>query len=263
MAGEYAVLEGSPALVLGHAPFFRASLGERSFHPDSPAGLYLKKMGKNLAFDFFDPHLGKGGFGGSGAEYVAAYSILNGRESYDSKAAWNLWDEFPRSEGSGMDVLVQSFGAGKETGLYSIDQKNRIIQKTPILGAAYSLFHTGIKLPTHEHLRGELPALDSVKKQLVRLLISVGDLGKFCSELNKLGDCLDQLGLLAPHSKAAVAEVRALPGVMAAKGCGAMGSDVILVLHEEDFSSGNGRATDWPKEWAAKHQLTKITEGKI
>ena len=255
VAGEYAVLEGSPALVLGHAPFFHASLGEKSFHPDSPAGTYLKQQNKNLHFDFYDPHQGKGGFGGSGAEFVAAYSFVEGKNSFDSADAWKLWEAFPRSEGSGMDVLVQSFGAGKEAALYSIDQKNRIIQNAPSLGVSYTLFHTGKKLPTHEHLRTELPALDPVKKQLVRLLTSFGNRQKFCSELNNLGDCLDDLGLLAAHSKAAVQEIRSLPGIWAAKGCGAMGSDVILVLHDAGLSS-------W-QEWAQKHQLSKTTEGTI
>jgi len=253
VAGEYAVLEGSPSLVLGHAPFFRASLGTLSFHPESPAGFYLKKQRKNLQFDFFDPHQGKGGFGSSGAEFVSAYSLVHGKDSFDSSSAWQLWEEFPRTEGSGMDVLVQSFGAGKEAGLYSIDQKNRIIQKAPFLGISYSIFHTGKKLPTHEHLRSKMPPLDSVKKQLVRLLTSFGNREKFCTELNKLGDSLDQLGLLAPHSKAAVEDIR--PLVLAAKGCGAMGSDVILVLYEDSFSA-------W-SDWAIKHQLTKITEGKL
>ena len=46
------------------------------------------------------------------------------------------------------------------------------------------------------------------------------------------GKVLGETGRVADHSKKLLAELADCSGVRAAKGCGAMGSDVILVMHD-------------------------------
>jgi hypothetical protein len=71
----------------------------------------------------------------------------------------------------------------------------------------------------------------------------------FSSAVQSFGDGLAALGLLAPASLPALAEARALPGVLAAKGCGAMGADVLLLLQEAGAPP--------PEAWREQHSLAE------
>ena len=86
LGGEYLALTGGTALLAGIEPRFRMLVEETSleqknpFHENSPAGKLWLKYQKQLAgyrVRFIDPFEGKGGFGGSTAEFVLLFSFLN------------------------------------------------------------------------------------------------------------------------------------------------------------------------------------------
>lgn len=239
--GEYAILETGEALLLGHGPWFEAEYGgaTHSFHPSSPAGQWLSTLPSSLALRFTDPHRGAGGFGGSGAEFLSAWSFerkipssWRERQAF----AWAAWDDSRKFPGSGADILTQAWGVnyGKDFWL-GIDTKNRALEPLDSnFGLRLSLFSTGKKLATHTHLQ-ELPPLPLEElwghvidgKEALRARSST----LFAAAMNGYGQCLAERGLLAEHSARALG---ALPQrkVLASKGCGAMGADVLAVLHD-------------------------------
>jgi hypothetical protein len=242
IVGEYAVVEGAPALLLAHSPFFVASFSpgaskRPSFHPDSPAGKYFAAKPAQGSISFTDPHGGKGGFGASGAEFLSVFAASKSAPAKEEERialAWAAWDASREFPGSGADILTQAYGINDEGFFLAIDTKKRSLQRINAggLNLTLSLFHTGKKLPTHEQKQPSgLPLTELAAISLeTTAALSAKNAASFCSGIKAYGALLAKLGLLAPHSAQALAQ---LPPVAAAKACGAMGSDVLLVLHEK------------------------------
>jgi hypothetical protein len=257
LLGEYCVLEGAPALLLAHEPMFRAE-----FHPDpqaaspfqvgSPAARLSERLGLDpRRFSFLDPHEGKGGFGASGAEFLAVARQDPAAPGSRSDFAWYAREAYLRlgDPGSGADLLVQAFA--ESSGLVSVGIGRHALEMLPArLGALVTLFRTGRKLPTHEHLRETGRA--SVRElclyvEQARAACLAGNLEAFADAVKAFGGGLEKRGLLADHSAKAL---RGLGnGPLAAKGCGAMGSDVLLVL---------SRAPLHLARWAKDHSLVEV-----
>lgn len=262
LLGEYAVLQGAPALLLGHPPHFRCTWetagGPSPFHPESPAGKWLAlHPAAGLSPRFTDPHAGKGGFGGSGAEFLSAWCLGQEVPSADKPRAifsWNAWEDFKGlgASGSGADILTQAFGADRESAFFLVvDLEGRsLVELFPVrTGGSLSLFHTGKKLATHEQKTpANLPVAEL--RELTERAIGCLDGGLFTGFaecLSAYGEKLAALGLLAPHSAEALAALQGVEGVRGAKGCGAMGADVLLVAHDGvDLSA-----------WAAANSLAE------
>jgi hypothetical protein len=237
------VLKGGPGLMLGHGPYFRAELnpgvGLSPFHPESPAGLWLKQHPFAGQIEFHDPHRGAGGFGGSGAEFLTAWfagRALPSTWEERARAAHEAWESARIFPGSGSDILTQAFGVNfDQPFLVGLETTTGSVDKIELrLGLTLSLFHTGRKLNTHGHIR-DLPILplDELSSHVMSAedAIESRDAEGFAEAMNKFGHTLANLGLLAPHSAIALANLPKA-GVLAAKGCGAMGADVLAVLHE-------------------------------
>jgi len=258
LLGEYAILEGGEALLLGHGPGFSAELkagaARHVFHPNSPAGLWIAGQAAVPALEFTDHFQGVGGFGGSGAEFLAAFAAVHGvPETVKERInfAWAAWDASRDFPGSGADILTQAFGVNfSEPFCLGIDIPGRRLESfTPNFGATLSLFHTGKKLATHSHLEN-LPKIPS--EALTHLVwdgqeaLRSSSLKNFAAALNTYAAILSDLKLVAPHTAEALSTLP--PGILAAKGCGAMGADVIAVLHE-------GLALD---AWSKANSLAEI-----
>ena len=233
LLGEYAVLVGAPALMLCHEPFFEgAATGSEFFtpHPNSPTAKLSSK------FYFRDPHWGRGGFGASGAEFITAFSLTEPQNKDFAQRAWKKFKALS-GKGSGADILAQASSINRSS-LFFLDLTTLSVEKIPSkLGLTISLFHTGKKLNTHEHLQ-QLPKIPVEKfKGLVidakQALLS-GDSHLFVKSIREYGIELEKLGLLAAHSKEILKKFGT--NVLAAKGCGAMGSDVVLVVHREELA---------------------------
>jgi hypothetical protein len=241
LLGEYAILEGGEALLLGHGPGFEAGLRPgtlgHAFHPDSPAGRWIAGQLSVPAFEFIDHFRGLGGFGGSGAEFLAAFAAVHGvPETVKERInfAWAAWDASREFPGSGADILTQAFGVNfAEAFWLGVDIPGRRLETfAPKFGATLSLFHTGKKLATHSHLENLPPIPSEALTHLVwdgQEALRSRSLKNFAAALSTYAAILSELKLVAPHTAEALST---LPkGILAAKGCGAMGADVIAVLH--------------------------------
>lgn len=250
LVGEYLALHGGPTLVALSKPCFelKAQAGAGSIgtiHPESPAGQFISKHSeffKKFDLEFVDPYQGLGGFGASTAQFLGVYALwlhkephMQGMESmFDYKHLLSTYTEFAwNGQGtppSGADLIGQMKGSltffEKRRGMLSV-------ANWPFEDLDFYLIHTGNKVPTHEHLK-TLKDFDSsgleksfnkvqaaFSQQSSELLIE--GVKDYAAELLALNfTCEPTLALLK--------EIRSLNGVMAAKGCGALGSDVLFVI---------------------------------
>ena len=243
LLGEYAAIAGMSAIVLTTAPCFKMALvssnEKTSIHPDSPAGRWwanYPQFSKNLAW--FDPYFGQGGLGASSAQFLGAYlaSCYLEHQKPDLQAllaayyqcAWQGQGLRP----SGYDVLAQS----QHQCVY-INREKEIIQcyKWPFTDISFLLLHTGQKLATHQHLQTTtLPSAINQLSNIVdeaKLAFEEKDSARIVYTINTYQECLTSHRLTAQHSLKALDDLKALhSNILAAKGCGAMGVDVLLII---------------------------------
>lgn len=265
LCGEYLALRGGPSVVLSTAPRFQlrvskkldASKFEESkvaatgsvFHEQSPAGHLLAQYPEFFAkyeMDFKNPY-GQGGFGGSTAEFLllkAVHQFGDGlwtehQLDLDVRAVLSEYRELHKDKvlkPSGADLVGQACGA-----ITGFDRRAGRIQlfrwSFPHLG--FVLFATGLKVPTHEHLsqfsaESELEQFEALDQpcQKVWDALSISSEGQFLIGLNEVSRQLEILGLQDDKILARARSFRAVPGVRAAKGCGALGADVMLVVFD-------------------------------
>ena len=243
LLGEYAVLQGSSALLLGHGPHFTAThepsaATDAPFHPESPAGLWLKSNPTAAKIRLQDPHEARGGYGGSGAEFLAAWSFEKNIPALDLPRAifaWSAWEDSRGGGGSGADILVQAFGVNRlEPFFLEVDLLGRSLKEIyPLRNQGLiTLFHTGRKLATHEQKTPANLPLEEMEDMVLRAgsWLEKGLFEGFAREVQAYGEMLATLGLVAPHTAQALKSLAGKDEVFA-KGCGAMGADVILVVH--------------------------------
>lgn len=248
VVGEYLAINGTASMILASDPgFYIQIIKDKTFgfHPDSPAGQLKKELKQNnVGFSFFDPHEGRGGFGKSTAEYLSVFlynqfqnsetanvsdSILENLEDFVQQYQSCSGKEY---KPSGADLVAQVCG-----GLCWYDGMNFNAEKLawPFPGYEIFVFHTGKKLATHEHLK-DLKSKDL--RSLIPILLAArtsfdqSNLKVFCESLNFYYDTLGDLGLSDPTVQKSVYKLRENEEILAAKGCGAMGMDTVIVVGE-------------------------------
>ncbi|WP_413587335.1 hypothetical protein [Bdellovibrio sp. HCB274] len=255
LVGEYLALHGGPTLFVLSKPCFEVtetkgsgSLG--SIHPDSPAGKFIadhSEYFKSIDLKFEDPYL-VGGFGASTAQFLGAYAIWMHREShlvgmeaqFDFKHLLSVYQKYAwNGEGtppSGTDLIAQMKGSltffEKRKGLLSVSG-------WPFEDLEFYLIHTGNKVATHEHLK-TLKEFDSsvLEKAAYRVQESFASVNpeELVAGVKAYAQELQDLGFTCEPTLKLLAGLRALPGVKAAKGCGALGADVLFVVTEKNQS---------------------------
>lgn len=249
--GEYLVLAGGPAVVLGTGPRFtlRVARGEGPlpFRAGSPAHhLYLSQEDRlrGLRFEFENPY-GAGGFGASGAEFLLlarfleekmGLSFLPAPESSIALAArvLDFYYSFERAArpSSGSDVLTQWLGTSITY------QPRRVLEKFrwPFAALEFSIFSTGVKVETHAHVAalepGGQPELGPAGERVLGTL-RAGNEDEFIGALRAWRDTLARAGFALAETAAHVAAFEA-DGAILARGCGALGADTLLVFHRRD-----------------------------
>ena len=242
LLGEYAAITGAPAIVLTTSPCFELTLSEKAglhgIHPASPAGRWWMEHGDaTTGLSWHDPYQGCGGMGASSAQFLGAY-LAGMHIKKKSVNQHDMLDAYLQSasigEGlppSGYDVLAQSLQA-----CVYIDRQKAFCTtySWPFEDVAFLLLHTGQKLATHDHLK-----IISLPSQMSEL-VSIVELGKNAFEqadssllvdaVNAYHQRLAHMNLVAKHSMEHIACFREQTDVLAVKGCGAMGSDVLLLL---------------------------------
>jgi mevalonate kinase len=253
--GEYAIMDGLPALVAAIAPrltFVSPSFSSYSLHPQSPAGLllsYAKSQGiPNLGFSRKDTYLQGGGFGSSTAEFIALYSLLADSLNWalDCRGAWECYRYLTQNAlvpPSGADLIAQYQGGVSFVTLgdsFQWEDWGDFLYQAPFLVFS-ATSQPGRKVLTHDHLK-ELGSFwyQEKKEHLFHFLeapLLDGMQALREKRWVRLGQCLDQYAevLHAHHLESSSAYedrkvLRALPGVLGVKGVGALLADAVLVL---------------------------------
>lgn len=267
LVGEYLALKGGPSILLSTGPRFRLNLnmtrktGGKAdgvaelgwplpFASLSPAGRYVdlhRGHFNDVAIHFDDPHCGKGGLGASSAQFAMLYAHANGIAAVEDPASFG-WSHLLRDyrvvawngEGmppSGADVVSQMCGGitwfdGSEFKARRLDWAFRDLE--------FTLFRTGFKLATHEHLRspraGQAAPHEALRAavQEATKAFETGNDSRLIEAITESGDALEASGLVAEGTREILRGLKGTGFVRAAKGCGAMGADVVLVLHDRD-----------------------------
>jgi mevalonate kinase len=242
LLGEYAALDHQSALVITTTPCFELSLNTEDslvgIDPQSPAGLlWLEQKHPQCGLSWYDPYQGCGGLGASSAQFIGAYlahCFLNQQNARADELLAHYYQYAWSGIGlkpSGYDVIAQT-----QYGCVYINQQKKIKKSQPWPFSDISLFlvHTGQKLPTHHYLQtNSLPKhinhLSSIVDQAHGAFTNNDSL-TFIQSINNYHQALNKLCLVAPHSLALIQELTLWPELLAIKGCGALGADVLLLL---------------------------------
>jgi mevalonate kinase len=241
LLGEYVALQGGPAIILTTEPCFEVGLGTQqttSIHEASPAGRFWAEAGMTESLTWFDPYQGVGGLGASSAQFLGAYFLYcelhqqSPTEQALLDAYWRASFESGRGmRPSGYDVLAQAYG-----GCVYLHRNQAVhdIYAWPFDDIAFVLLHTGQKLATHTHLEAlVLPEIEDLLAPIVALgqqALEQKNSVLLIDAVNTYAKQLQALDLVAPQTEVLLRQLAAYPDVLAAKGCGAMGADVLLAL---------------------------------
>jgi hypothetical protein len=274
--GEYAVLEGAPALVATLSPRFELrkegtahgparGVRLREFSPDSPARKFLQdeKGEFLLESSFVDPHRGAGGFGGSTAEFALSYAALKGPAS----AVKDVWADYRRvqPQASGADLAAQWAGGAviADPGTRSVERLlvERMFRNWFVFSAAHQ---PGRKVKTHEHLealrRADLSRL--AKSDVLSTGLKAAQTGffeDFARSVNEYAALLRSHGFELAQTTEDRAALRDVRGVCAVKGTGAMQADALVVFGDPDMDLATFREN--LLEVAEKRDLRLVASG--
>lgn len=240
--GEYAAIAGAPAIILTTSPCFEVALsstpGLHGIHPDSPAGKWWANNGNiEVGLQWNDPYQGRGGMGASSAQFLGAYWASMHLQKKTAEQH-HMLDAYLQSawsgEGlppSGYDVIAQS-----RHGCVYIDKQKEIFENFPwpFQDIAFLLLHTGQKLATHHHLKSmTLPSnLDQLITTVKKAKAAIEQINsqQMIDAVNAYHHQLRDMNLVADHTTQYIESFKRQPDILAIKGCGAMGSDVLLLL---------------------------------
>ncbi len=261
LAGEYVAPFGGPAIVINTAPKFTLEVGSSKevqekrkdgISAASPAGKFMDKYKdffQNMVIRFKDPHGGKGGLGASSAQFAFCYFLKENQKNnlkenlknspkenspYSNlhqeylAAAWNGLGTPP----SGADVIAQLLG-GPIT-FYHKEAARLEQMAWPFSGISFSLFHTGHKVATHEHLSTLELKPDDFLDQLVESIwdnMKRKDEESFLENMRIFMEKLGEKKLICEETRRLAETISAWPCVRLIKGCGALGMDVVCVLY--------------------------------
>lgn len=258
MAGEYLALTGGPALVLATEPRFKLFVqkgleSQNPFHPQSPAGQFWhmhSSFFSQYQLKFKDPYR-VGGFGASSAQFALLHAFWQAKEEAFGESErffdWHQMLQDYRSlsyEGnppSGADIIGAVSG-----GLTWFDRLHGKLQTFawPFSEHCFFVAHTGQKLATHEHLKSlgsfETQGFENAM-QVIQQGLTLINIDEFLNGLRLYREQLEIQGRVAEFTSQKVKALSQHQHVLFAKGCGAMGSDVILVFcrkeHSQDVSA--------------------------
>ncbi len=257
LLGEYLVLNDGVALLMNTQPRFELLLDQKGsgnidgFSPESPAGQWIRQNNlvfKNVDVQFLDPHLERGGFGASSAQYLLSHiatqilknpakakALEKPTDEFKIEQIWRAYRQLETvsAEGlraSGADLVGQFVGG---MCFFHMEPFQARAFHWPFDDYDVVLVPTGAKLPTHEHLRG-LKRVNTEELEWIFAraseTLNARDAQAFFDSVNDYYAELLEMNLVAEHTQVIVTSLLSKPFVRAAKGCGALGSDVVAVF---------------------------------
>ncbi len=255
VTGEYLALRGGPSWVWTLPNVrFRGRVAERvpALHPESPAGLLAGRAhAKHLGLEWTEEPAR--GFGSSSAEFLAVLSALYPGVR-DLNAQVSLYLENHRGvKPSAHDLAAQATGIGHFA--VSGAAPSLQVESLPAKWLEPSLFvlsaaHQALrKVATHRHLdeararmsEGLTEELYAIQKSTLAVL-RARSLAGVAQGLHAYGVELARTGLVTEVTREDCAALREIPGVIAIKGSGAMGADVLVGLVSADVNWDTLRA---------------------
>ena len=242
--GEYLALVGGRVLVAATLPQFELIVHSgqgrvRGIAAASPAGRWIAThpgFFNSTDIEFVDPHAGAGGWGASSAQFLMCYAAARqgGADAIDIElmqkayldAAWD-GAGFPPS---GADIVAQLEG-----GLVEFARADGMLVRHawPFDDLEFYFVATGNKVATHEHLQ-QLASVDTAPlgahAEDVCAALRTRDSDRFLGGIRAYANELERQSLVHHDTLALLRELASLPGVLASKGCGALGADVILAV---------------------------------
>jgi mevalonate kinase len=253
MAGEYLALTGGPALILATEPRFKLFVqpgleSQNPFHPQSPAGQFCKTHStffSQFQLRFEDPYR-VGGFGASSAQFALLHAFWQAKEeAFGESERFFDWHQmlldyrslaYEGSPPSGADVIGAVSG-----GLTWFDRLHGKLQTFawPFSEHCFFVAHTGQKLATHEHLKN-LGSFETAEfenaMQVIHRGLTLINFEEFLEGLRSYRTQLEKQNRVVEFTLQKVKTLSQNQNVLFAKGCGAMGSDVILVFCRKEHS---------------------------
>lgn len=248
LLGEYLALTGGRTLLAATLPRFELRLSEgsgaiRGIAPASAAGRFIAAHPDVFAaFDveFRDPHAGAGGWGASAAQFLMCYAArerIGGDALTKDLEVARLLAAFVESawDGSGLAPSGADMVAQLEGGLVEFCKADGIScrHEWRFDDLEFYFVATGNKVATHEHLR----TLDDIDVTGFSPLVNRAcealrsrDSARFVEAVRGYADELERQSLVHPRTLALLQRLAALPGVLASKGCGALGADVAVAI---------------------------------
>lgn len=242
LLGEYAALEKKSAILLTTSPCFelRATTqpGLHGIHPHSPAGRWwTQSHPHDVGYTWHDPYQGLGGMGASSAQFLAVYqACAHLRDQVvDSEQMLHDYLQITATQTgiapSGYDVLAQQ----SQGCVYLNRETATHTQFTwPFADLGFILLHTQHKMATHEHLQSLVLTQitdhlsDLVEQAKAAFLTQSSD--DLITAVKAYHQILCQQGWVTAHSLRLIQSLYQETKALAIKGCGAMGSDVLLLL---------------------------------
>jgi mevalonate kinase len=248
LVGEYGVLFGGGAIVLLTEPEFQLIVHQdtncngslEGIDEGSPAFLFFKQhqdVFQNLRLCFVDPHNGSGGFGASGAQYVLLHQLYRQLtcSSWDTDRFLDEYRGHCRQPvgPSGADCVAQQ----ENQHIYFNSLDNRVERLTwNFDDLDFAIFKTGIKIKTHVHLRQLRPMdvadLNDITEKVRENFIE-GNSALLPKNILDFFHLLDKKGLVIDETRHLVNQLLKIKGIRAAKGCGAMSADTIIVIFDK------------------------------
>lgn len=247
LAGEYNILAGGNAILLSTTPYFEFSLTQgkysHPFHAESPAGKFIArhhKLFENFQLDFHDPYNSNGGFGASGAQFIGAYCsklfIQQGAISQQNlnidemlETYWSLIDSNPKP--SGGDIVSQIHGG---ITCYNSEKKVVTTSTWTFDDIGFALIPTNLNVTTHTHLKKYAITLNESLDENVKNIqysMQIGASSDFILWLEKFYAKLLAKNLCIDETLDIIKKFNSCEDILMAKGCGALGADVILVIY--------------------------------
>lgn len=242
LLGEYAALTEASAILLTTMPCFELTLIPQKslsgIHPESPAGIWWQKhefQEKGLFWD--DPYAGLGGLGASSAQFLGSYlasCLIDNKKPNLEKLLSAYFEVCWTNKGlrpSGYDLIAQS----QQNCVY-INRQQKVIKSYswPFQKLSFFLIHTGKKLATHYHLQDAiLPDGVDYLSSLVdhaKQAFEQADANQLIMTINEYHRKLSELNLVADHSVSFIKKLKEYPEILAIKGCGALGADILLLI---------------------------------
>lgn len=249
LIGEYCVLFGGGAIVITTPPEFKLTVKKNEesriigINEKSPAFSFYtkhKSIFKDLSIEFIDPHSESGGFGASSAQFTMLYKLFLSLMHCDLKIKSFLEEyKYFAGKASGADCISQIYNHH----VIHFNSENNLVTNLEWNFDAidFLIFKTGFKTSTHIHLSQLNENLDiselNIHVENAKLSFVKKDNANLISSVNSFFSSLKKFGFVLENTSELVKSFINIDGVFAAKGCGAMCSDAILVIFDANNKS--------------------------